>query len=453
MKLSKTYNLKAVNPGLYAQWHPVKNGDLTPEDVTPYSNKKVWWLCAMGHEWQAEVYDRTTGNGCPYCSGKRVNKENCLKTKNPSLARQWHKVKNGDLTPEDVTPGSGKKAWWICEKEHEWLETISNRNKGYGCPYCSGKRVNKDNCLKTKNPSLARQWHTVKNGDLTPEDVTPGSTKKVWWKCEKGHEWQAKVYTRKDGYGCPYCSGRRSTEDNCLETKNPSLARQWHPVKNGDLTPEDVTPGSNKKVWWLCEKGHEWQAKIYNRAIKNMNCPFCVLKSTTYALPISSPELEELWHPEKNGNLTPGDITANSAKKVWWLCKKGHEWQEKVYLQDRSQGCPICHKDNPGGGKSGYKFLPKARRGVNKPIVCSGTSQVRTILEKKKIIKKKGKIKEIRKSTSYARYIYGLDRIPEGCVIWHIDGDPFNNKIENLECISKDELMRRMRSNKGNKNP
>ena len=109
MKLSKTYNLKAVNPGLAAQWHPVKNGDLKPEDVTPGSTKKVWWLCAKGHEWQSIVYDRTDGNGCPYCSGKNVNKDNCLKTRNPSLALQWHPVKNGDLTPEDVTPGSHKK--------------------------------------------------------------------------------------------------------------------------------------------------------------------------------------------------------------------------------------------------------------------------------------------------------------------------------------------------------
>ena len=69
------------------------------------------------------------------------------------------------------------------------------------------------------------------------------------------------------------------------------------------------------------------------------------------------------------------------------------------------------------------------------------------------ITQKNGKIMEYRKMTSYARYVYGLDRIPGGWVIWHIDGDPLNNNIENLECISRIELLRRVRMNKNNKNP
>jgi DNA-directed RNA polymerase subunit RPC12/RpoP len=526
MKLSKTYNLKAVNPGLAAQWHPVKNGDLTPEDVTPYSNKKVWWLCAMGHEWQAEVYVRNNGFGCPYCSGRRVNKENCLKTKNPSLARQWHPVKNGSLMPEDITSRSGKKVWWVCAKGHEWQEVVASRTRGTGCPYCSGKRVNKENSLKTKNPSLARQWHPVKNGDLSPEDITPGSGKKAWWKCEKGHEWQAVVKGRNSSHGCPYCSGKRSSKDtslkaknpllasqwhqvkngdlkpedvlplsnkkvwwkcakghewqtvvfnrtrgngcpycagkrvnkdNCLKTRNPSLAMQWHPFKNGDLIPEDVVPGSKKKVWWICEKGHEWQAKISDRTRSNTGCPYCSQKSAEYELTLSNPELAEMWHPEKNGNLTPADVTANSVKTVWWLCEKGHEWKKKVYLQDRKQGCPFCFKENPVK-KVGDKYVSPAFRGFYKPRVqCKGSNsspiKLITTIEDNIIIKIRGKIIERKKTISYARYVYGLDRIPEGWVIWHIDGDPLNNKIENLECISRSELLRRNSMNKGNKNP
>ena len=78
-----------------------------------------------------------------------------------------------------------------------------------------------------------------------------------------------------------------------LSVDNPVLASQWHPVKNGDLKPKDVSSGSNKKVWWVCEKGHEWQAKIPNRNSNNTSCPFCAIKSTKYALPISNPELAD----------------------------------------------------------------------------------------------------------------------------------------------------------------
>jgi DNA-directed RNA polymerase subunit RPC12/RpoP len=129
---------------------------------------------------------------------------------NSALAGQWHPIKNGSLTPSDLTPGSNKKVWWVCTKGHEWQATISNRNRGRGCPYCAGRAVSKDNCLWSLNPSLAAEWHPVKNGRLSPRNVTPGSSKRVWWRCERGHEWTAIIHSRRKGYGrCPYCSGRR----------------------------------------------------------------------------------------------------------------------------------------------------------------------------------------------------------------------------------------------------
>ena len=385
----------------------------------------------------------------------KLSKTYNLRVDNPGLADQWHPVKNRDLRSEDVTPGSNKKVWWVCQKGHEWQAVVNGRTNGSGCPYCSGRRANKDNCLKTKNPELAGQWHPVKNNDLTPEDVTPGSSKKVWWVCQKGHEWQELVAGRTNGYGCPYCSGRRVDKDNSLKVKNPEIARQWHPVKNGDLKPEDVSPGSRKKAWWVCDKGHEWQAMIRYRTVFKTRCPYCLNKSAEYELTISNPVIAKMWHPEKNGNLTPADVTANSVNNVWWLCEKGHEWQ------DRRLVCPLCHKEKPIRKKFRYKVARKTSRGPHKPIVKKGIRRnyssyylVATKLEEKMIIRDKGKISKVRKITTYARYVYGLDRIPDGWVIWHIDGDPLNNNIENLECISREEQLRRVRKmKKGSKNP
>lgn len=45
-------------PDIAAQWHPVKNGRLRPEDCLPGSTKRVWWRCTDGHEWKAVVYSR-----------------------------------------------------------------------------------------------------------------------------------------------------------------------------------------------------------------------------------------------------------------------------------------------------------------------------------------------------------------------------------------------------------
>ena len=133
-----------------------------------------------------------------------------MQTVNPTLANEWNYEKNNGLTPIDVMPNSGKKVWWICSKGHEWQSSIDHRNNGCGCPYCSGGKVlNGYNDLQTVNPTLAKEWNYEKNNGLTPADVMPNSNKKVWWKCSKGHEWQATIGNRNKGRGCPYCSGRK----------------------------------------------------------------------------------------------------------------------------------------------------------------------------------------------------------------------------------------------------
>ena len=272
------YNdLATTNSKLASEWHPTKNGDFKATDVTRGSDKKVWWQCEKGHEWQATISSRNSGHGCPYCANQLVLKGyNDLATINPNLAKEWHPIKNGDLTPYDVMPGSNKKVWWFGKCGHEWEAAISSRSSGRGCPYCAGQKLLIGyNDLATSNPKLAKEWHPTKNGSLTPYDVMPGSNKKVWWQCEKGHEWENSVNVRNGGHNCPYCANQLVLKGyNDLATINPNLAKEWHPTKNGNLTPYDVMPGSNKKVWWQCEKGHEWQANISSRN-KGAGCAEC----------------------------------------------------------------------------------------------------------------------------------------------------------------------------------
>lgn len=128
-----------INPQIGEAHDPTKN-EMTPSDVTTGSGIKVWWQCEKGHEWQATIGNRSSGRGCPFCSGKRPSAENNLQILNPDLAKQWHPTKNGDLTPCDVTASSGKKVWWMCKREHEWEATINSRSSGCGCPYCSKRR-------------------------------------------------------------------------------------------------------------------------------------------------------------------------------------------------------------------------------------------------------------------------------------------------------------------------
>jgi len=348
----KNESLEIMNPEVCQEWYFEKNDPLIPSMFSPGSGKKVWWLCVNGHEWQAAISNRTKDNptGCPYCSRRVAFPDNNLKLSYPDIAAEWLQERNGKLTPTSVVPGSHRKVWWRCHKGHEYEMIIGNRTRqGQGCPFCANKRVCKDNSLASLNPDLAAQWIYEKNRPLTPKDVVPGSNRRVWWKCDQGHQWEAPIERRSRGIGCPYCSGRRVTVECNLMVVNPGLASEWHPTKNEYLTPDQVAPNSHLRVWWQCDIGHEWRTTVNSRA-KGTGCPQCNPKGKTprrkataeYNLATEYPLLAEEWHPIKNNKREPIDFTPGSGKKIWWICKMGHEWEARIQSRTRGTGCPYC---------------------------------------------------------------------------------------------------------------
>ena len=345
--------LATTHAELAKQWHPIKNGALSPLEIGAGSNKKVWWKCEQGpdHEWSVSTNSRIIyQSGCPFCSGKKVSRTNCLSTTHPHLVKEWHPSRNGNLTPDDVTSGSTNKVWWTCNKgsDHEWLASINNRSKGKGCGVCNGKVIVKSNCLATTNPEKAKWWHPTKNQGLSPAMIANHSSKKVWWKCEKGndHEW---VTSPNSFSGCPACSGHLVSESNCLSTLSPVYSAQFHPTKNGDKKPNHVYAGGQKLWWWKCNKGedHVWRASLDNRLRQKQGCPFCVGQklSVTNTLMAISPEYSAQWHATKNGQLRPNQVYAGGQKLWWWKCDKGedHEWRASLDNRLRQkQGCPFC---------------------------------------------------------------------------------------------------------------
>ena len=252
--------VKQGHRALLAQWDEVRNAPLAPRDVSYGSHQMVWWQCSEGHSWQAKVYSHSEGSGCPYCTGRKEVPENSLAVQVPSLEAEWDAEKNAPLKFADLTIGSHQKVWWRC-------------------PICAGQKVAQgENDFASQYPQLAGQWDRKKNDALTPETVTSNSNRRVWWRCEKGHSYQATVIHRvRSGSGCPYCVNRKVLPGfNDLATKEPVLALQWHPTLNSSLTPQQVTPGSSRKVWWQCENGHAWRSVISSRTgKKRCGCPIC----------------------------------------------------------------------------------------------------------------------------------------------------------------------------------
>ncbi len=375
-------DLATTHPELAKEWHPTKNGDLTPETIAAGSNKKVWWLLpyddpATGKhfdfEWEAVVNDRLSGIGCPYLSGKRIMKGfNDLATLYPELAKEWHPTKNGNLTPETISPGSGKNAWWILPYDDpitgkhfafEWEATVSNRVSGMGCPYLSGRKIMVGfNDLQTSNPEIASEWNYDKNGDLTPQMVTYGSPKKVWWKCACGYEWQASPNTRTNRLsGCPVCGKiKRSNTRNSqlIQQGNPTvmddsrLLSEWNYQKNIGIDPKDVLLSSGKKIWWRCNKGHEWQAVVYSRA-QGRECPYCGGKRLLTGINdfetwcIANNRQDILLSYDYSNNPPPSEVRKGTHEKMHWICNEcGEPYMRSPHdiNTDSSNGCPKCHR-------------------------------------------------------------------------------------------------------------
>lgn len=359
-------SLHTCFPEIAADWHPDKNGELSPHDVTWNSQRRVFWRCgACQHVWQTAIGNRSAGGtGCPACAGKAVTPQSSFRALYPDLAREWHPTKNGALTADDVRPGSAKRVAWRCTQDpaHEWQTTVNARtSQNSGCPFCTGRRATPETSLAALHPRLAREWHPEKNAPLTARDVRPGSQRKVWWRChrDRSHVWESIIAPRAGkGVGCPFCARKVATPKTSLAALNRRIAREWHPTNNEPLTPQDVMPGSGRKVWWQCrtDASHAWEARVYNRTIgRGTGCPICSghLVTPETSLRGRLPELAAQWHPTKNRPLTPDDVVPGSNRRVWWICRagRGHVWATVVANRaSRGDGCPHCAKANRRAG-------------------------------------------------------------------------------------------------------
>ena len=269
------------------EWDYLLNSETgeTPDSVASNSEIKVWWICEKcANRWQSAIKNRIKGHGCPKCghiacdSKRKISSyENSLAANYPELLAEWDYSKNIGTDPATVHYGSEIKVSWICKKcGNCWEARVSNRVHGKGCPYCAHLLVTPGvNDLQTLYPEIAVEYDETKNA-IPASSVFSKSNRRVWWKCNKGHSYEASVSSRTNkNSGCPYCSGRIAiTGINDIKTMYPDLAKEWDYELNIHGSPETTLPNSGKKIWWKCERGHLWKAPPYSR-IKGVGCPVC----------------------------------------------------------------------------------------------------------------------------------------------------------------------------------
>lgn len=260
------------------------------------------------------------------------------------LFNQIHPEKENPTEIGKLKLGSGRKIWWKCNKEHVWQESIRARVRKRTCPYCDNTRV-WPNCndLATTHPQLAKQWHSDKNGTLSPTNILAHSTKKVWWRGTCGHVWCSEVRSRVRGYGCPVCDGKQvDSQTNSLLTKIPSVADWWH--DDNKFSPDETHYGSSVAAVFVCGKDHKFVMKINAFVNRKNKCPIC--DGTTRVPGVNTladayPDLVEEWDSERN-ECELGELTVKTKNvKKYWTCVNQHTMLQSP-MSRNVNGCTLC---------------------------------------------------------------------------------------------------------------
>lgn len=259
-----------------------KFGDKFDYSKVDYISSKqgVIIMCPThGELTQAPANHLKSKYGCEKCAindNKGTKTQFKLKVVCPQLEAEYI----GEKPFGELILGSHYNAKWKCiECTHEWFCAVKNRsNNGTGCPKCASKVADDFNNFKVLYPELMKEWDPDQN-TVFPDSLLPNSHAVVYWVCQKSpvyHKWSTQLHARtKSGNGCPYCHGTYVAVDTSLAYKCPKIAAEWHPTKNGDKLPTNFTWSSGARVFWQCNKGHEWDTTINTRTSRYTNCPSC----------------------------------------------------------------------------------------------------------------------------------------------------------------------------------
>lgn len=351
-KVDKTNSLASLYPDLAKEWHPTKNGTVSPWDITARTTRKFWWKCPKSddHIWETAVAVRSRGHGCPFCSNNSSAPELRLYAELQEIFpnvinRQKLDGIEIDLYIPDIGVGvEYDGAFWHSKKSRVDLE----KNKKIKALGIQLFRL-REHPLKllTENDILIPRKELKKaHIDELLKKVASFSD---------FHRSKINSYLKSNAF----CASDRFQEylshlpnpipEKSLEKLYPRICAQWDYKKNSPLTPKNFSPGSKKKVFWNCSKDtrHNFSMPVVAVVKAGGKCPICSGKRVhwTNSLETSHPDIAGEWDFEKNKNLLPDKVTGMSNKKVWWRCSlnKSHSWIAAIFSRARGSGCPYCN--------------------------------------------------------------------------------------------------------------
>lgn len=314
--------------------------------VSKGSEKKVWWICDKGHEWQSAPYNIAKGNYCPYCANRMVLKGfNDLESVNPKIAKEWN-YKRNNIVPSEVIFSSTKKVWWICSKGHEWQAVIYSRNQNHACPICNLNKV-------TSLPEKAIAFYLLKSGIHIEENSKIIGKKEVdiYMPDRKiAIEYDGQYYHKdkeRDLLKNRLCSDAGITLFRIREPGLPklddglSVNYEIGPLKNDYSHLADA-------IEWLFSQLEIKSQKINIAEQMQEIAIFFDKQKSEKSITVTDPEVSKEWDYAKN-LVDISTVTRGSYLDAYWKCEAcGYEWRQKVCNRCTGKGCPkmLFFKDN-----------------------------------------------------------------------------------------------------------
>lgn len=361
VRASAERNLAVLYPEIAADWHPTKNGDLKPTDVSYGSTVRVWWICKKGHEWTTKVNGRTaSGSGCPQCSPQTSRNEIRILSELKSLfpmVQSRAKVHGKEIDiflPEHKLGIEYDGYFWHQSKEKSDARKTATLSS-HGITLIRVREhplrcVGKNDIIVRKSDAITKQ--TLNELVSRLRLFVSGRFRKQIDEYVRAVSFQDEKTYR------TYLSVLPNPFPEHSLLSDLRLCKEFDYEKNHPLEPANISRGSDLAVHWVCPKGHAWQAAAYRRTGMRSGCPYCSKHRLSDLNRLSNlrPDIAAEWHPEKNGSLTPADVTVSQRKRAWWICAAGHEWDAMIYSRTQGGGCPSCGR-NAASAKSS---LPKA---------------------------------------------------------------------------------------------
>lgn len=365
LQITKRGSFAKNYPELLAEWDFEKN-KRTPDEYSPDSAQKIWWICKNKHSWEASIGSRSRGSGCKKCSGHGTSKlEIRVYCELIHIFRDvdFHKYIKGleiDIYLNNYNLGIETDGYIHHKLKTSKFDLIKNKKLKQNNVKLI--RLRDHRLLKiSRNDVLIGGNSSVQLADI--KNLLRSIQKIIKLNNIDGKSVK-KYLTRKNFASEKHYNKLISDLPSpiyklSLEFLYPDLSKQWCHVKNYPLKPSMFTPGSNKKIWWKCIKGHDdWEAEISRRAIRNDDCYFCGLEKISIkihqnkmkkngSLQDKHPELVEFFL-EKENSITVDNVHCGSGPNYWWYCKKHrYKWQSRVdKIRQRRHPCRKCSDEN-----------------------------------------------------------------------------------------------------------